>query len=698
MRPTDGEGPVRRPRLLLRAVVAGDPRLRPRRGRRGAPARRGPRRSDRRPSRSWPASPSSCAATASSWTRRSWCSTPAGRPEPHAPRAPARAGDGRGGSCRASSALPDLLYLDGASLAGAPVRRAARRARGADGAVRRGASPGAASSATARPSPRPSGRSASGPSRRAGSTRRSEPGPPATPGTACPSSRRRASCRHSWPSSAGSHCKRRRTDESRDRPRCRWSAIARSATSAARPSPAPGAESGRGPGRAVSRHAPIARRLRPVRRPSASREPPPLRPAPRDRRRPRLVGAPEGPDARPRRAALRRPDRGPPDRVPRLRGGHPEGRVRRGRLDLLGLGHVRARADVGPGRGRPGGRAEAPAARPEAGRAVHAGPDRRRRRRSGAGRPARAPRSGGRVGEDDGDAWLLIAKAGPEAIPGWDPEAHPASVKTGRTNEEVAAGVEPRADHPAPAPLPTLDPPGLAAARPARLRRADAGDAGDRPVRRRRLALRAEVGRLPGPGDRGRREGRAPDAQPARRRPLLPGAARPADLAGGAGGDRRRRGRRPRRRRAARLRPPPGAPRRRLLVVGPARQPRRRRRPGRGAPLVFMAFDLPWCAGRSYLDVPLEERKEILRLVLRDHPRVRYGGHVARDGVAFYAAAAAQGLEGAMAKHRRSRYEAGPPLDGVAEAEGAAHAGAGRRRLRAGPGEPPRPRARSSSA
>jgi bifunctional non-homologous end joining protein LigD len=57
--------------------------------------------------------------------------------------------------------------------------------------------------------------------------------------------------------------------------------------------------------------------------------------------------------------------------------------------------------------------------------------------------------------------------------------------------------------------------------------------------------------------------------------------------------------------------------------------------------------------------VPLEKRKEILQLVLREHPRVRYGGHVARDGVAFYAAAAAQGLEGAMAKHRRSRYEAG---------------------------------------
>src|SRR5664280_1418480 len=83
------------------------------------------------------------------------------------------------------------------------------------------------------------------------------------------------------------------------------------------------------------------------------------------------------------------------------------------------------------------------------------------------------------------------------------------------------------------------------------------------------------------------------------------------------------------------------------------------REAGRPAPLVFMAFDLPWCAGRSYLDVALEDRKAILRLVLRDHPRVRFGGHVERDGIAFFSAAAAQGLEGAMAKHRRSRYAAG---------------------------------------
>jgi bifunctional non-homologous end joining protein LigD len=40
-------------------------------------------------------------------------------------------------------------------------------------------------------------------------------------------------------------------------------------------------------------------------------------------------------------------------------------------------------------------------------------------------------------GKDD---WLLLHKGDDAAQPGWDPEEHPQSVKTGRTNGEVAAG------------------------------------------------------------------------------------------------------------------------------------------------------------------------------------------------------------------------------------------------------------------
>ncbi len=39
----------------------------------------------------------------------------------------------------------------------------------------------------------------------------------------------------------------------------------------------------------------------------------------------------------------------------------------------------------------------------------------------------------------DGDQWLLLHKHDEFAVPGWDPEQHPASVLSGRTNDEVKA-------------------------------------------------------------------------------------------------------------------------------------------------------------------------------------------------------------------------------------------------------------------
>jgi bifunctional non-homologous end joining protein LigD len=55
-------------------------------------------------------------------------------------------------------------------------------------------------------------------------------------------------------------------------------------------------------------------------------------------------------------------------------------------------------------------------------------------------------RTGGRQ-----DEWLLLHKRDDHAVDGWDPEAHPRSVKSGRTNDEVAAAPEAmwRSDAPA---------------------------------------------------------------------------------------------------------------------------------------------------------------------------------------------------------------------------------------------------------
>src|SRR4051794_30175349 len=44
-----------------------------------------------------------------------------------------------------------------------------------------------------------------------------------------------------------------------------------------------------------------------------------------------------------------------------------------------------------------------------------------------------------RDGAGDGDAWMLLHKRDEHAVEGWDPEEHPRSVLSGRTNDEVAA-------------------------------------------------------------------------------------------------------------------------------------------------------------------------------------------------------------------------------------------------------------------
>jgi bifunctional non-homologous end joining protein LigD len=43
-------------------------------------------------------------------------------------------------------------------------------------------------------------------------------------------------------------------------------------------------------------------------------------------------------------------------------------------------------------------------------------------------------------GGDDREKWLLIHRRDDQAVPGWDAEDQPESVKTGRTNDEVAGG------------------------------------------------------------------------------------------------------------------------------------------------------------------------------------------------------------------------------------------------------------------
>jgi bifunctional non-homologous end joining protein LigD len=295
------------------------------------------------------------------------------------------------------------------------------------------------------------------------------------------------------------------------------------------------------------------------------------------------------------------------------------------------------------------------------------------RTRGGAGRPG--ARSTQPTDKAEREEWLLIKKRDTAAVPGWDVEAAAHSVKTGRTNEEVAAGIAPAAAWVGNAPpepaAPRASPVDLPGARPAPMpgfiepmkatltdrpfsdpawifelkwdgyrvqarihdglvtwstRRGQNAlsyfpELGGPPIwlAAREAILDGEVVAL---NDRGEPDFRLLQAWRSGRR-----AAVPAESAAGAAGGQ-------------------------ASKDGSA--------PVRGAAtLAYKVFDLLYLDGSSLLDVPLEDRKLLLRSIIRDSPTVQFASHIEGDGTAFHAAVAERGLEGIVAKLRRSRYEPG---------------------------------------
>ena len=269
-------------------------------------------------------------------------------------------------------------------------------------------------------------------------------------------------------------------------------------------------------------------------------------------------------------------------------------------------------------------------------------------------------RAGGKwAARDDREKWLLLHKRDEAAVEGWDAADHPKSVKSGRTNDEVAAGKPAVWDGRAPAATAEID---LSAAREEPMpdfippmRATLATDAFDDPdwlfevkwdgyrieavIRDGKLKLwtrnRQDAAHyfptLTGPASWIEAREAIVDGEVA----ALDEKGRPSfsllqDVSGlkGLSGDRR-----------------PG--------------PRPSAEERAAIPLVYQAFDLLYLDGRSLLGVPLEHRKRLLRSVLREHPRVRFGGHVEEHGRDFLSAARDQELEGIVAKLRQSPYEPG---------------------------------------
>ncbi len=263
----------------------------------------------------------------------------------------------------------------------------------------------------------------------------------------------------------------------------------------------------------------------------------------------------------------------------------------------------------------------------------------------------------------DPGQWLLTHKRDDASIAGWDAESIPTSVRSGRTNQELAEGLAPRFVIEPPSVEPAPD---LAAAVPAPLPAfiapmlATSVEAGfDDPAwlfeikwdgyRVEAVVADGEV-RL---WTRNRTDAAAYFPDLARRPDWI--AAREAVVDGevvaldGQG-----------RPSFSLLQDRTGL---RGLEVATGRRSGEASRPSveerAVIPIAYLAFDLLHFDGQSLMQVPLESRKRLLRSVLRPHPLVRYASHVVGEGRAFLDAAAGQGLEGMVAKRRTGVYQPG---------------------------------------
>ncbi|HSB03785.1 MAG TPA: non-homologous end-joining DNA ligase [Thermodesulfobacteriota bacterium] len=78
-----------------------------------------------------------------------------------------------------------------------------------------------------------------------------------------------------------------------------------------------------------------------------------------------------------------------------------------------------------------------------------------------------------------------------------------------------------------------------------------------------------------------------------------------------------------------------------------------------GGHLLYYVFDLLYFRGHDLTNLPLLRRKELLKKILPSGSKIRFSDHVWKEGVLFYTVVKEKGLEGIIAKHSQSAYEAG---------------------------------------
>jgi bifunctional non-homologous end joining protein LigD len=251
-----------------------------------------------------------------------------------------------------------------------------------------------------------------------------------------------------------------------------------------------------------------------------------------------------------------------------------------------------------------------------------------------------------RMKRGKGNEWLLIKKKDAAAQVGWDPEDHSASVLTGRTQEEIARGLEaPPAAGKAASDMPKIITPMLA-----ELGKGEPPEGGDWLYEIKWDGVRAicfiEAGKLRMIS----RNGNAIDKQYPElsilphhlraRQAIVDGEIAALDAQG---------------------RPSFELLQSRMHVADASAIARL----ARSHPVVFYAFDLLYLDGRDLRAVPLIERKKLLKDILQADETIRYSEHFATSGVDLLAAAKEQGLEGIVGKRAQSRYESRRSSDWV---------------------------------
>jgi bifunctional non-homologous end joining protein LigD len=79
--------------------------------------------------------------------------------------------------------------------------------------------------------------------------------------------------------------------------------------------------------------------------------------------------------------------------------------------------------------------------------------------------------------------------------------------------------------------------------------------------------------------------------------------------------------------------------------------------PNRELPIIYYAFDLLYLDGYDLRRVTLEDRKRVLKEILKPGELVRFSDHYPGQGVALFEVAKQKGLEGILAKKSNSCYE-----------------------------------------